>query len=162
MPIIYASECKTKKTQTKRTQVQLAVAFHATLIILILYYLDNRTSASDPLPEWLYLYGIEYIEHGFIVHVHYPYYEFDGPQPGWRFVSSKFTERYSEVFKTTETELRLSALAFLFHMRSQSMYISEKLKAWERGPQVLVVLQGQAFNEREPQNGKLLVSIDSS
>jgi hypothetical protein len=150
--------------------VQLAVAFHATLIILILYYLDNRTSPSDPLPEWLYLYGIEYIEHGFVVHVHYPYYEFYNPQPGsnsgwepgWRFASARFTDRYSEVFKDTETELRLSALAFLFHMRSHSMYILEKLKAWERGPQVLVVLQGQAFNEREPQNGKLLVGVNSS
>lgn len=147
-PIIFGSECKTKKTQTKNTRAQLAVAFHATLIILILYYLDNRSCASDPLPEWLFLYGIEYIEHGFVVHVHYPHYNFDDPNAGWGFTSAMFTDKFSEVFKGCDTGLRLSALAFLFRMRSQGMFVMEKLKAWDHAPEVLWVLQRQAYEER--------------
>ncbi|CAG8560533.1 10552_t:CDS:1, partial [Acaulospora colombiana] len=143
-PIIFAGECKTEKTRSKNTPAQLAVAFHATLIILILYYLDNRSSGSDPLPAWLFLYGIEYTEHGFFVHVHFPYYHFDGPNPGWGFVSAKFTDEFSKVFKNGDTDLRLSALALLFRMRSQAMFVMEKLKEWKRAPRVLSVLQRQA------------------
>jgi hypothetical protein len=157
MPVIFAGECKTKKSQNKRTRVQLAVAFHATLIILILYYLDNRSSVSDPLPQWLYLYGIEYTEHGFVVHVHYPYYQFNpteqDEEAGWRFASALFTDKYSKVFKNGDTGLKLSALSFLFRMRSQGMFILEKLKAWKRAPEVLVVLQTRAFLERQ-QSGR--------
>ncbi|PVF96946.1 hypothetical protein CPB86DRAFT_874528 [Serendipita vermifera] len=151
-PIIFGGECKTQKTQSKNTPAQLAVAFHATLIILILYYLDNRSCASDPLPGWLYLYGIEYTEHGFVVHVHFPYYKFEEPNFGWGFISAKFTDEFSQVFKSGDTALRLSALAFLFRMRSQGMFIMEKLKTWKRAPKVLVVLQKQAY---EKQHGPL-------
>jgi hypothetical protein len=158
MPIIFGGECKPQITYSKNTCAQLAVAFHSTLVILILYYLDNRTSTSDLLPNWLFIYGIEYTEFGFIVRVHYPYYDFE--EASWKFGSVKFTEQFSRVFGKKEADQRLSALAFLFRMRSHGLLIKRKLSEWTRAPEVLVVLQHQAMLEREFNNVRFIFSYD--
>ncbi|CAG8708709.1 13983_t:CDS:2, partial [Acaulospora colombiana] len=105
---------------------------------------DKRT----PLPKWLFIYGIEYTETGFMVRVHFPYYDFQSPKPSWKFASVLCTDTFSRVFKTMNMAKRISALAFLLHIRSHGLLIMNKLLEWERAPEVLVVLQNEALLER--------------
>ena len=37
-----------------------AQTLHSSLVVLILYYLDNRKTRNEPLPWWLTLFGISY------------------------------------------------------------------------------------------------------
>src|ERR1700743_1030649 len=76
LPVVFAAECKPRKRwDAWNPRAQLACAFHATLITLVLYFLDTRTSVRSTLPPWLFLYGIEYTEFGVTIHSHHPAYE---------------------------------------------------------------------------------------
>jgi hypothetical protein len=75
-PVIFAGECKTKKGLTPHTPAQLACALNGTLVLLVLMYLDMRTTTEDPLPEWLFVYGIIYTGSGVIIRAHFPTYRY--------------------------------------------------------------------------------------
>ena len=69
-PLLFAAQYKgDDQAEAKRV---LACSFHPMMILLLLYYLDTRTSEEEPLPSWMVLFGIIYNEHGLSIHAHYP------------------------------------------------------------------------------------------
>ena len=150
MPILFCGECKPKEIITDDVQAQLAAALNATLILLILYYLDTRETVSTPMPPWLFIFGIAYVAEGFMVYAHYPRYDFDREGRGkWGFVSVPVTDSYVEVFTTDTIESkRIFALAALFRMREHGCFLLDKLADWKNSGAALVVLQKQALFER--------------
>ena len=141
LPVLFAAECKQGSTHTLDTRAQLATALQATLIILILYYLDTRRSQESACPPWLFLYGIEYVELGMWIHAHCPYYDHEAQPPQWRFKSTLITRRYDACFRANDPPyMRMQALAALFKIRSHSLFVLKQLKSWRRGSKVLQVL----------------------
>ncbi|PVF91638.1 hypothetical protein CPB86DRAFT_878409 [Serendipita vermifera] len=136
LPILFAIENKTFITQSENTGAQLAAAFHSTLIILVLYYLDTRRELNSALHPWLFLYGLECTKFGVCIRAHYPSYEFNKTEPAqsaWKFKSYLVTEKYQDVFNpTTLKSIQLQLLAALLKIRSHSLYVLEQLKAWEK------------------------------
>jgi hypothetical protein len=150
MPILFGGECKTEKTHSKHTRAQLAASFHATLIILILYYLDTRPDTEEPMPPWLFLLGIEYVETGFVIYAHYPRYKVSSSGGKWCFISVPITKKFASVFRyDTTSKVRVRALAALFNMRNHGRYVLGKLAEWTDSEAVLAVLQRQAHVERQ-------------
>ena len=143
LPVLFAGECKRGVSHTKNTKAQLACAFHATLIILVLYYLDNRRSSTEPLPPWLYLDAIDYVENGFLIYAHYPQYVYE-PKPHWKFVSAQVTNAYAQVFQNPRTELSVRATAALLRLVTHTHFLLRKLTKWERAATVLKPLFEQA------------------
>lgn len=142
LPVVYVSEGKTIATaDLPKVQAQVAVAFHATLIILILYYLDTRKQCAAELPRWLFLYGIHYTESGVVVLGHHPRYDFeyDEGKGRWELCSRVLSTDYGDVFVGPQIE-RLRLLAVLIRIRSHSLFVLEQLKQWKRGPEILKVL----------------------
>jgi hypothetical protein len=73
----FAGNCKpTIHYSIWMPRAQLACDFHAAPVIFVLHYLDTpaRHSMDSVFPPWLFLYGIEYIEFGTIIHDHHPVY----------------------------------------------------------------------------------------
>jgi len=141
LPVLYAAEAKTITTfDEDRIGSQLATAFHGTLIILILYYLDTREHLHSPLPPWLFLYGVEYTETGVNITAHYPSYVFDGDTGHWELHANLLTKDYFRVFETGNPILRLRLLAVLLRIRSHSLFVLEQLGKWGRACAVLDVL----------------------
>lgn len=147
-PVLFAAECKQAQTHTINTRAQLATAFQASLIILILYYLDTRHSRDSACPPWLFLYGIEYVEHGMWIHAHYPSY--DHTTQRWGLIATLVTDRFGRVFKTGEsTKMRLQALAALFKIRSHSLFVLKQLRNWTRAAEILQVLKKEPPNNHK-------------
>jgi hypothetical protein len=141
LPVLVALEAKQRDTHTQNTKVQLASALQATLVLLILYYLDTRSDIGEACPPWLFLYGIEYVEFGINIYSHHPYYESEGEKAGWGFQSTLLTDRFWDVFKPrTYPYDRCEALAALFKIRSHSKFVLEQLEKWKRAKDVLEVL----------------------
>ncbi|PVF91635.1 hypothetical protein CPB86DRAFT_298149 [Serendipita vermifera] len=142
LPIIFAAECKPQKGyQKEQANAQLAVAFQATMIILILYYLDSRPSATAAIPPWMFLYGIQYTENGLLIRAHCPWYKHDSEKPEWQFRSVLVTQAYNNVFQKKDEALLLRLLAALLKIRSHSWYVLKQLQAWKRGTSVLQPLR---------------------
>jgi hypothetical protein len=51
---------------------QLALAFQPMMTLFILYYLDTRAHAEEPMPYWMVLFGAVYHENGLLVQAYYP------------------------------------------------------------------------------------------
>jgi hypothetical protein len=139
-PVLFAGETKDPKMYDDNTKAQLACAFHATIILLILYYLDNRPSPDAPCPPWLFLYGIEYIDSGFKIYAHYPRYE--DTKSRWEFTSVLISQAFGQVFESSadpeEKSIKLArAIAALYHIREHCILVDQKLRNWERAPQIL-------------------------
>jgi len=143
LPVLFAGECKQKFTHTKNTKAQLACAFNATLIILVLYYLDNRQSSTTPLPHWLYLDAVDYVENGFLIYAHYPRYVYE-PEPHWKFVSAEVTAKYNCVFQNPNVEYSVQATAALLRLVTHTYFLLRKLTEWDRAATVLKPLFEQA------------------
>ncbi|PVF92488.1 hypothetical protein CPB86DRAFT_183763 [Serendipita vermifera] len=141
LPVVFAEECKPRKNLNEDTCAQLAASLHPSLVILVLYYLDTRTSLMSPLPPWLFLYGIVYTEKGVIIWAHYPTIKHDttNQTSAWKFRSSLITRKYEDAFDdTTNAGSRIQLLAALLKIRSHSLYVLEQLKVWEgRGRLIL-------------------------
>jgi hypothetical protein len=147
-PILFAAEGKLQKRYGSHVHAQLAAAFQASMIILILYYLDTRASAHSAIPPWLFLYGIEYTENGLLIRAHAPYYEHNSQQPHWKFKSLLMATEYESVFVLGKPRsLRLKLLAALLKIRSHSWYVLDQLNAWKRGTRVLRPLEIHARKE---------------
>lgn len=131
MPVLFGGECKLAGRCTKNTQAQLAASFNATLIIFILYYLDNRPHRRAPLPEWLFLWGIVYTEYGFIICVHFPFYSF-GATPSWGFVSSIYNTRYEYLWHGNSLPSRMLALINVLCMMRHNDVVLKNLKEWTK------------------------------
>jgi hypothetical protein len=141
LPVLVALEAKQGATYTKNTKVQLASSLQATLVLLILYYLDTRRSTGEACPPWLFLCGIVYVEWGMEIYSHHPYYENEGEKAGWGFQSTLLTSKFREAFKPrSDPYIRCEALAALFKIRSHSKFILEQLEKWKRAKDVLEVL----------------------
>ncbi|CAG7850322.1 SubName: Full=Uncharacterized protein {ECO:0000313/EMBL:CCA75764.1} [Serendipita indica DSM 11827] len=137
MPVFFAGECKpSHKYDEWDVPAQLASAFHGTLVILVLYYLDNRANTRDPLPPWLFLYGIGYTEKNVMVYSHHPAYrpDKDTAIPRWHFVSSELYT-FPSAFRDGRRRCRL--LSALYRIRSHSLFVLEQLQQWERAKKVL-------------------------
>jgi hypothetical protein len=142
----------------------LATAFHATLILLILYYLDTRKTTIATLSDWLFLYGIEYTEHGVMIHAHHPKYHFY-PAPSksgeWRLVGTLLSEDYSKAFlQGVDPRVRVRLLAVLFRIRRHVIFILDQLKAWDRGGKVASVLSEQKRKEKRKETGGVAIWRD--
>lgn len=137
LPILFGAECKPLIRLTLEVLAQLACAINATLIILITYYIDNRSSDDESLPEWMYIYGIVYTEDGFSVHAHFPFYSYGN---GWRFASTTVTEKFIRIWQTEAPINRLKSLPILFEMIQHGLTVLEHLKEWKNGEAVLAAL----------------------
>jgi hypothetical protein len=148
LPVLFAGECKQGIKHTENTKAQLACAFHGTLVILILYYLDNRRSSTEHLPHWLYLDGVEYVENGFLIYAHYPRYIYE-PKPHWEFVSTLVTDKYRNVFQDAVVELSVRATAALLRLVTHTHFLLHQLSQWDRAATVLKPLAEQAAREKK-------------
>lgn len=149
MPIIFAGECK-KNEYKEQTKAQLAAAYHANLILLVLYYLDTRPAIDSPLPNWLYLYGIEYTEFGFKMYAFFPDYQLDPSGQGrWVFTCRLHTDRFQSVFRNNSNVNKIQAAAVLVRAISHALFIVNKLEEWENDEAALVALQEYALNEKD-------------
>jgi hypothetical protein len=148
LPVLFAGECKQGDKHTENTKAQLACAFHATLVILVLYYLDNRRSSTEPLPHWLYLDAVDYVENGFLIYAHYPRYIYE-PEPHWEFVSTIITKKYQEVFQDSMVEYSVQATAALLRLVTHTYFVLHQLRQWKRAATVLKPLAEQAAWEEK-------------
>jgi hypothetical protein len=90
-----------------KTRAQCAASAQATLIILIIFYLDTRKSTEDPAPWWLFVPGIDYTENGFVIAAHYPRCIVDEEgHSEWGFQSMILTDRFANVLKAPEKEVK--------------------------------------------------------
>lgn len=128
LPIIFAGECIKKQGNKDHAPGHLAAAFHATLILLVLMYLDTRRSSSEMMPAWMYLYGLAYDEQGFSVYIHFPKPRVSGDRLEWDFVSLLLTSKFKAI--DYDRGRRMRALAFLFKIRSHSFFLLEQLRSW--------------------------------
>lgn len=93
--------------------VQLMMAVHPALILLILFHLKGQ--AFDPkihknrLPKEFFIYGVYYDEKRFIVYVHFPYFSVDEDNYGWRFAQAKVKEFDFATYDRTSTMEQESA-----------------------------------------------------
>jgi hypothetical protein len=113
---------------------RLAHSLHSGINILILYYLETRREVYQPLPNWMYLYGIIYTESGFRIYAHYPLYqpELDTRNGvgGW-FARSKSIEfDVGDVFNE-RAHKRASAIAALLRIQSHIRFVLNRLKQWD-------------------------------
>ncbi|PVF91634.1 hypothetical protein CPB86DRAFT_878406 [Serendipita vermifera] len=120
----------------------LAQAFHCTIIIFILYYLDSRLTESDPIPPWMILFGVIYNERGFIVQGYHPTVNFRGdiPSPGnysfkWAACSREIAD-FDRSFQFGPAS-RSRSLAAILRIHSHTRYIMKKLKNWSGYKQIV-------------------------
>ncbi|CCA75854.1 hypothetical protein PIIN_09849 [Serendipita indica DSM 11827] len=134
-PVVFAAECKTTKTCTGDVRAQLALDLYASLIVLILFYLDQRQSEDEGLPPWMYLLGLEYTEDGVQVHAYYPSY--DHKRSRWILRAMPLLAAHRNVFNNGGPGDRLHLLAVLYRCRSHSLFVADQLRRWERAMTVL-------------------------
>ena len=110
---------------------ELAYSFHQVMMLLVLYYLDHRRSIGDPLPPWMFLYGLTFDEMGFVIRVHHPIYLFEiGRHDRWGAYSLRARGDHREVFNPSLTG-RALALAALLRIRSHAHYVFSQLRNWD-------------------------------
>ena len=113
---------------------ELAYSFHQVMMLLVLHYLDHRRSVDDPLPPWMFLYGLTFDGIGFSIRVHYPIYLLESihhrGHDRWGACSFQARTEYQEVF---EPSLANGALAFaaLLRIRSHAHYVFSQLEIWD-------------------------------
>jgi len=139
MPVLFAAECKLNgRYDPDKAHAQLATAFHGTLILLVLYYLDTRESFTMALPPWPFLYGIIYTQFSITIYAHHPSY--DHQRRRWVNVSRLVSNDYEYAFDTGDPNTQLRLLAVLFKIRSHTLFVLEQLQKWDRAQTVLSVL----------------------
>jgi hypothetical protein len=141
-PVIFAAQYI--RHDHAEAYTQLAQVFHQTIIVLILYYLDTRRSMDDPLPSWMYLYGIVYDDDGFDTVAHYPLFwsgKEKGGRYGWGASSRLMNRRFYDIFSESP-QSRGPGLASLLRIQSHNKFILNQLQAWDgygRSVQLLTV-----------------------
>jgi hypothetical protein len=115
---------------------ELAETFQPMMTLFILYYLDTRTSTSDPFPSWMVLFGMVYTESGVIVRGHSPCFQpqTNGPpdigeELGWRATSWDVYE--DECNTLLRPPNRRPLFSILNRIQRHSKQVFECLKAWE-------------------------------
>ena len=107
----------------------------ATLTELILFYLDTRSTVDQPMPPWLFLFGILYTEQGFEVYAHYPRYE------GGIWGATSLPLKAFTVFEGVDDQQeRLRALAVVLRMQSHDLFLLRQLKKRDGHNRVLAWL----------------------
>lgn len=113
---------------------ELAYSFHQTMMLLVLHYLDHRRSTDDPLPPWMFLYGLTFDEMGFWIRIHHPIYLFeaihDSGHGRWGAYSFLALSEYRELFEPSLGG-RAVALAALLRIRSHAHYVFSQLEKWD-------------------------------
>jgi hypothetical protein len=132
-PLLFAAQYKGKDcAQAERV---LACSFHPMMILLLLYYLDTRTSAEEPLPPWMVLFGVTYDERGLSIHAHYPEVV-DLPDNGsdpTRRVWGAHSDRLGkglEDFWGWDITTRPYILGTLYRIQGHCRHVLERLKSW--------------------------------
>ena len=113
---------------------ELAYSFHQVMMLLVLYYLDHRRGIGDPLPTWMFLYGLTFDEMGFVIRIHHPIYLFEticAPRHDrWGAYSFHAQSDYQELFNPSLIGRPL-ALAALLRIRSHAHYVFSQLRNWD-------------------------------
>jgi hypothetical protein len=112
---------------------QLAQAFHSTIILLILYYLDTNTEGL-PIPEWMILFGIIYHEGGIFIQQFFPTLNESQNTTGHSTWSWGASSTSAVKFERTFVELptaRSALVAALLRIQSRASYLLSKLTAWK-------------------------------
>lgn len=129
LPVLYAQECKRANAKGHDAVAQLAIALQPTLVELIAFYLDTRGSPEEPMPPWLFLFGVFYTEDGFDIYAHYPRYINDR----WG-ATSVHLLTFSDIFRDVGVpRVRLRALAVVLRMRSHASFLLKQLQRWGDG-----------------------------
>jgi hypothetical protein len=113
---------------------QLASAFHTTLMIMIVYYLDRRSRVDENLPSWMVLYGVIFDESGFRLQEFYPVYTGDRTvKPadiGWGASSDCVASSTIRTFTVHEL-YRGRLIQVLLRVVSRAQEILQKLVQWD-------------------------------
>jgi hypothetical protein len=112
---------------------QLAQAFHSTIVLFILYYLDLRDSLDQQIPKWMVLYGIIYNEEGFTIKEFYPAFHFgkDNTFPfNWGACSASAAS-FIGTFRLPPANRSRSLMA-LMRIRSHARAILQRFVEWKR------------------------------
>jgi hypothetical protein len=151
VPILFAAHPgQAEKTEA---QLQIASSLHPAMVILILYYLDTRKRVDDPLPSWLFLFGLLYTRFGVEIIAHVPAYQrkhqnqvksHNGDNPGWRSHSWLLDKQYTSFFDTNPSS-RQYPIAALLKIRAHTHFVLERLREWSGYKHTLQQLKGLKF-----------------
>jgi hypothetical protein len=139
-PVLFAAQFSPSEA-FRRPGLDLAIwkldqAFRPTMALLTLYYLDTRTSPSDPLPFWMVLFGLVYTESSVHIRGHCPHLRTDSRDaqnglatPTWT-TTSWDVRSYKEILLLAP-EFRELLLCALNDIQGHCKSVLEHLKAWE-------------------------------
>jgi hypothetical protein len=134
-PCVFSAECKREATLKKECEAQLAINSNATIITLIMIYLDTRPEQFEKLPAWMCVYALIYTELGFDIYVHYPSVHLTAGQGDgwhWRPISCLLSGTFSNVFnqEDADPDKRVRAIRVLFMLRSHALFLVEQIRRW--------------------------------
>ncbi|KIM20164.1 hypothetical protein M408DRAFT_266670 [Serendipita vermifera MAFF 305830] len=130
LPVLMAAQYLYKN---KRNVVEeLASGFHAIMVIMILYYLDTRSTTSEPLPTWMVLHGLIFNHLGLEVYDFHPVYRssVDGTKQGWGASSAFVTNSLDQAF-TQQFLDRGRLVAALLRVKSRAHDVLRRLMGWD-------------------------------
>jgi hypothetical protein len=114
-------------------EAQLAMNSNATIITLIMIYLDTQSEQFAKLPGWMCVYALIYTELGFTIFAHYPSVHLT-PKKGegwhWRPISCVLSSVFANVLNQEDTgpEKRIRAIRVLLMIRSHALFLIEQVK----------------------------------
>jgi hypothetical protein len=138
-PVLIAAQYGGKDEQL--AVEQLAQAFHSTIILLILYYLDTNTTERRPIPEWMILFGVIYHEGGIMIQEFFPTLNIEtGSTTGkssWSWgASSSSTVRFDSAL-VEHPIVRSTLVATLLRIQNRASHLLGKLATWKGFRQIV-------------------------
>jgi hypothetical protein len=133
-PLLFAAQYQ--RGNYEQAEASLASGFHPMMILMILYYLDTRTCADEPLPAWMVLFGVIYDEHGISIHAHYPeilHFPKDSSDPDARRWGARSYPLVSSPvdFSGWPITKRPYILGTLYRIQGHCKHVLERLKCWQ-------------------------------
>jgi hypothetical protein len=136
-PLLFAAQCMGRGP--RQATEQLALAFQPMMTLFILYYLDTRVHAGEPMPHWMILFGAVYHEEGLMIQAYHPSFnialsplEDSSCVSGWGAHSLElWYEQYLHCAMTTEQWRRGPTLEILRTIQGHCNVVLEHLQQWD-------------------------------
>jgi hypothetical protein len=129
-PSTFIGEAKFYPDDDDMVLAQIAMSMHPNLLILALYYLDHRKHSNDPIPAWLFLFGIRYFANGFNIYAHY--FDWNAAEERFKFHSVPLANGvFDALGETPSNIMNMKAVSALGSLRSHSYFVAKQLLSWK-------------------------------